>query len=219
MIATKRPPLQFPRFPHQLEPDPRLERGVIDDAEPYLAFAAADRALHADAVRRPVFRQGRFNQVDFSGSSLIAPDLTDIQFERCNLANARWDGLDGRRIELIGCRLTGFSATDARIEHLIARDCIIELANFRFAIFKSARFEHCQMAEADFLGADLSGAVFLACDLSRAELTKANLIDADLRGSDLDGARLADTELHGAQVDFKQAIAIAEYLGLKVDLG
>lgn len=218
--AIDRPPkIDSLRLPKQLERNERLDAGFIDNSEPYLGFEVNGGELVAESVRFAAFRQGRFVDVDFSETHLVAPDFTDVRFERCNLANARWEEMAGRRIELINCRLTGFVCSDARLQHTVFRDCTMDLANFRFAVCSPVRFDTCQMAEADFLGADLSSAVVHACDLSRADLSRAKLIDVDLRGSRLEGTRLGEVELRGARVDLTQVVIIAEHMGLRVDLG
>ena len=147
-------------------------------------------------------------------SRLARARWRDVRFLACDLANADWYKTSVRRVEFLGCRMTGFKAPEGGFEDTTFHECQARLAQFRFATFKTVRFESCDLADADFQGADLSGVVFAGCDLSRAELSGARLVGADLRGAQIEGLRVGPPELRGAIVDPLQALELVRLLGV-----
>jgi len=120
------------------------------------------------------------------------------------------------RVELAGCKMTGFQANEGNWQSLLISGGDQRYAQFRFSTFKTSEFEDCDFAEADFYGADLQGAIFRRCNLSNVEMSKVKLAGADLRGSNVEGLRIGPEELRGAIVDAAQALAFAPLLGIEI---
>jgi uncharacterized protein YjbI with pentapeptide repeats len=135
--------------------------------------------------------------------------LADVRLEGCDRANSALRGASIDRVELIGCRLTGFDLGEASLRHMVARQCGGSLVSFRFAEVKSSRFEDCVLTEADFQDAKLPAVLLRGCDLSGASRYGASLAGADLRGSQLDGLRMRASDLAGAVIDSIQPVALA----------
>lgn len=157
-----------------------------------------------------------FKSVALNQTRLDAPQLRDIRFEDCDLANATWERASGQRIEWLRCQLVGFATPEAHWSHVHLRDCQASLARFRFVNFRHARFEKCTFIDADFQGADLTGAQFGHCDLTNVEFSQAKLSGVDLRTSDIAGIKAGPDELQGAIVTPAQAVYLASRLGLVV---
>jgi hypothetical protein len=212
--AAGRP--RAPRLPAAGEGE-GLAGGVVEDGGRYAGLIVARVALAAHRAENVVVRGARFLRAELDGALWPRLALSDARFELCSLANARWEKARLDRVELIECRMTGFSvAAEAELRDVVFRDCQLALASFRFALCRRVRFERCLLGEADFQGADLTGVVFDGCDLRGAELSGATLAGADLRGSQLDGLRAGPAELRGAVVDHGQAIAVVHAFGLTV---
>jgi uncharacterized protein YjbI with pentapeptide repeats len=172
--------------------------------------------LTGQAVSLLTVEDALFMRVEFDHTRFRGPQLSDIRFDGCNFANARWEGPIAHRIELIGCKLTGFSTFEGHFQDILFQDCKGDLAAFRFAKFRAARFENCLLAEADFGNTDLSGSVFVNCDLRNAQMSGAILYGVDVRGSNIEGIRVGAKELKGAIVDPVQAVELARILGIVV---
>jgi uncharacterized protein YjbI with pentapeptide repeats len=172
----------------------------------------------ADYVRRDLsLEQSICEKVSFTASRLPLMTTRDVRFLRCDMANARWIRSFWDRVEIVGCRLTGFDVTQAIMKDIIIRDCQADFACFRFATFKkTVCFEGCSLKEANFQGADLRGVSFRNCDLREAEMSQAKLLGADIRDSKIEGIKVAPEALRGVVVDVMQAAYLAGLLGLIV---
>jgi uncharacterized protein YjbI with pentapeptide repeats len=202
-----------------LSKEPRVKGiagGRLEDSGLYRSISATRERLTDQEAGLLTIEDALFVRVEFDGTRLRGPQLSDIRFDNCNFANARWDSPIAHRIELIGCKLTGFSAFEGHFQDILIQGCKGDLAAFRFAKFRAARFENCLLTEADFGGTDLSGSVFVNCDLRNAQMSGAVLDGVDLRGSNIEGMRVGAKELRGAIVDPVQAVELARILGIVV---
>jgi uncharacterized protein YjbI with pentapeptide repeats len=163
-----------------------------------------------------IFSICHFQGVYFGRAEWPAVDMSDTRLAECDLANASWHKGILDRVEIIGCRLLGLKANEARLWNVVFRECNGSLAQFRFSAFKAVRFESCNLNGADFQDADLRGVVFRDCDLREARMSGAKLEDADLRGSNLEGIRMGIESLNGAIVEPAQAAYLAGLMGLQV---
>ncbi|GHO87845.1 hypothetical protein KSZ_58510 [Dictyobacter formicarum] len=142
--------------------------------------------------------------------------LDDVRFNSCDFATAVWYKTVWHRVELVGCRMTGFMAGEAYLQDVLFKDCLLSLAQLRFSTMKSVRFEHCDLSEVDLLEADLSDVSFVDCNLRQAELTGTRLAGVDLSTCIIDGARLGAKELRGATLNLPQALALVESMGITI---
>jgi uncharacterized protein YjbI with pentapeptide repeats len=172
----------------------------------------------ADYVGRDVaLERSICEKVSFTESRLPQLAIRDVRFLKCDMANARWKGSFWNRVEIVGCRLTGFDASQAIMQNVLFKDCQADFACFRFATFKkTVCFEGCSLKESNFQGADLRGVSFRNCNLSSVEMSQAKLLGADIRDSKIDGIRVSPEALRGVVVDVFQAAYLAGLLGLIV---
>lgn len=205
---------------------PALPKKFLGRALPGGQLAAYGRYDQLNLVReqfigqvaeRLAFEESFLNQVSLHATELAHARLVDCRLNECDLANARWFQADCTRVEVLNCRLTGFSTIESRWQDVLFKHCQGSLAQFRFVTFKTVRFEHCDLSDTDFQGADLSGVVFGDCDLSGAEMSGAKLAGADLRGCVLDGLHAGTSELRGAIIDPSQALALVQAFGIVVE--
>ena len=162
------------------------------------------------------FDECRFERTSFRNAQLEELRLTDVSLEECDLANAIWLKTTLTRVEMVDCRLLGFRANEADVQHMVFRNCNISLAQFRFAKFKSVRFEKCNLQNADFYQSDLRGVIFDNCDLKEAQMSSAKLTNTDFRGSEINGLQVAQSDLKGLIVEPFQAAYLAGLMGLQV---
>lgn len=190
--------------------------GYVQYHERYTSLALSGLDLSNQVAVRPAFDEGLFNQVKFSNTEFEEIQLDDVRCVDCDFAAAVWYKSTWHRVELIGCRLTGFLAGEAQLEDVLFKDCLISLAQFRFSRFKSVRFENCDLTEVDFLEADFSNVQFVQCNLRQAEFSGTRLADIDLSSCTIASARLGAKELQGATLNIAQAIALVESMGIKI---
>ncbi len=178
-------------------------------------------ALKIAGTARGEAPNARFSGLIFEGARLGAVSVRRAHFEDAIFRTCDLAGLDARqiyasRIEIEGCRATGFLAPESDWRDAVFRDSNFSLAQFRFAKFERARFEGCDLREADFQNANLSGVVFQNCDLSGAQFSFARLQNADFRSSETQKIRVEATALRGLIVSPLQAAQFASILGLQV---
>jgi uncharacterized protein YjbI with pentapeptide repeats len=182
----------------------------------YTGLLLSDCDLSEQAAEDVTFEATLLKQVRLGRSRLPALQLHDVRLDACDLAEADWEKPLLSRVEMLGCRMVGWRASEGDLRNVSIKGCNAIGAQFWSTSFKHVRFESCILRDADFQRADLSGVVFEKCDLSNAKLSDAKLVGADLRGSKIEGVRLGVKELQGAIVDMEQAIAIARLLGVVV---
>lgn len=180
----------------------------LEDHESYQQLNLVDeRFAHARSV---TLKQVRVVRGDFSGLSMLNLDLDDVLFEECNLSNADFSHLSGRRVVFSDCRITGLKLHQARLQAVVFLRCQGQYPQFEGTGFKRGRFEHCTLAEANFDGSDLTTVSFADCELAGATFTRARLAGADFRGSRLEASRIRLEELGGVVITPIQAAALLE---------
>lgn len=161
-----------------------------------------------------------FKNIKLGGTKLKRVQISDARLESCELSNAYWPECSLHRIEIIGCRMIGFAASQSFMRDTLFKDCKLETADFRFTKFKATRFENCNLREADFQNADLHSVVFNNCDLRGSQMSGAQLSGTDLRGSELDGIGVPLENLKGVIIDSSQIVElgwnIAKQIGIIV---
>ena len=155
-------------------------------------------------------------RVHWSGGEFESIVWKDVRLVGCDLANVRARRIALTRVELVDCRLAGFSATALDWQDVLIRNGDMRYAVVRDGRFRSCEFDRCNWQDADLQNADLTGSVFRSCDLNRADFQGATLQNADFRGSQVGGMLARGNDLRGAIVDPSQAMEFARILGLQI---
>ncbi|GCF11702.1 pentapeptide repeat-containing protein [Dictyobacter arantiisoli] len=213
--AREKVVVRSPRLPKRWEAKD-IEGGYVQYHERYVSLALSGNDFTNQVAVRPAFAESSFQQVCLINTEFEELQLDDVRFTNCDLATANWYKSAWHRVELVGCRLTGFLAGEATLQDVLFKDCLISLAQFRFATLKSVRFEHCDLHDTDLLEADLTDVRFEHCNLQQAEFSGTRLAGVDLTTCSIDGARMGAKELQQATVNLTQAIALVESLGIHV---
>jgi uncharacterized protein YjbI with pentapeptide repeats len=185
--------------------------------ERYSGLALSNVDLSGQVAVRPAFDDTLFTHINLNNTEFEGLLLDDVRFQDCDFATANWYQTNWHRVELIGCRLTGFLAGESNLQDVLFKGCQINLAQFRFAALKTVRFEDCDLSECDLLESDLAGISFLRCKLRDAEMSGVSLAGTDLSSCDIAGARLGAKELRGATLNLQQAIGLVESMGINVE--
>ena len=209
-MSTQKPrkTLQPPQLPPNLSLT-NWPAGKIEDYGEYVNLQVTGETLANQSAVQITVKNVWFKQAALGQMRLLAPQMSALRFENCDLAYTLWENASVRRIKMIGCRITGFKAVEAHLQDVLFQECIGTLAQFRYAKCKAVRFEKCNLVNADFQGADLSGVKFVHCDLSHAEMSHSTLVGTDFRSSKIEGLKVGARELPGVIVDHFQAAYLA----------
>ena len=188
-----------------LDDELRCERSLVSDA-----------SLTNTRASGPVFDTCEFRRSAFDGSVLGRLRLLDSRLEKCNASNAEWNNAHLRRIEFLGCRLTGISLINATCSDLLFKDCKAEFVRCEGSRWTNVRFENCLLTDSDFRRTTLDRAAFIRCDLRNVDFEHAKLSSLDLRDSTLDGARIEPSQFPGLTIDPLQALTLIRALGATV---
>lgn len=156
-------------------------------------------------------------RVNLSRCAFGSITMKDVRLVGCDLANLSTRGLNLTRVEFVNCRMTGLSAGEADLQHVLIFEGDQRYAQFRQSRFQSVELESCNWEEADFQGTDLTGTIFRRCNLRNVEMNRARLANADLRGSVVEGLHVSPEGLRGATVDPAQAMVFALLLGIRIE--
>jgi uncharacterized protein YjbI with pentapeptide repeats len=188
-----------------LDDELRCERSIIRDAN-----------LPNTRGSGVVFDTCEIRRSAFDGSVLGRLRLLDSRLEKCNASNAAWDKAHLRRIEFLGCRLTGISLVNADGADVLFKDCKAEFLRCEGSKWTNVRFENCLLSDADFRRATLDSAAFIHCELRNVDFEHAKLSSLNLRDSTLDGAKIEPSQFPGLTIDPLQALALIRALGATV---
>jgi uncharacterized protein YjbI with pentapeptide repeats len=153
----------------------------------------------------------RLDGARLAESRLRSLRLIDVVVSDADLSNADWTGAHLQRVRFDRCRMTGFVGASWQADHVVLRDCKLDLANLRRATLRRATFADCVLDDADLGGASLRESRFAGCAMRRVAIDEARLSGVDLRGSALvpDGDVLA---LRGAIIDSLQLVELGPLL-------
>lgn len=207
--------IQPPQLPKNLNSS-LLPAGKIEDYGEYINLRITGEHWANQSAEQIILKGVWFKQVLMEQMRLLDPKMSDLRCENCDLANATWERAILHRVEILGCRMTGFKAVEAYLQDVRFQDCLGAFAQFRFAAFKSVHFEQCNLVNADFQGSNLSYVRFANCDLTNAEMSHTTLVGTDFRGSKIDNLKVGARELPGAIVDHFQAAYLASLLGIVI---
>jgi uncharacterized protein YjbI with pentapeptide repeats len=188
-----------------LDDELRCERSLVSDA-----------SLTNTRASGLVFDTCELRRSAFDGSVFSRLRLLDSRLEKCNASNAEWNNAHLRRIEVLGCRLTGISLINATCSDVLFKDCKAEFVRGEGSRWTNVRFESCLLTDADFRHTRLDRAAFIHCDLRNVDFEHAKLGSLDLRDSTLDGARIEPSQFPGLTIDPLQALALIRALGANV---
>ncbi len=141
------------------------------------------------------FEAGTYKFLDLEGVKLVDCDLSNCVWERARLV----------RVEMRGCRLTGFELLDSKADGIALDGCRGQYVQVTRSELKQAVLTGCELVEATFTSVRMLGAVFQGCDLRRSVWSDCNLHGADLRGCDTGGVRANLDNFAGAVLDPAQA--------------
>jgi fluoroquinolone resistance protein len=194
------------------EPEPLQSGFEIEDA-----IVEADLSGLSAAGGR--IARSRLTGARLAGSRLRSLRLIDVVVADADISNADWTGAQLQRVVFERCRMTGFVGASLQAEHVLLRECKLDLANLRRATFRRATFEECVLDDADLAAASIRDTRFAACRLLRIGLDDARLAGADFRGSELapEGDPAA---LRGAVIDTVQLVELGPLLarGLGIEV-
>lgn len=172
-----------------------------------------------------------FTRVTFAGLDLTELATHGAVFDRCRFTDVRLSASEHRESAFLTCTFSGCTFFGARFLGCKAVGCTFTRSTFGALEIERGDWSFVTLARADLTGvtvrgtrmreADLTravctGAVLRDVDLSGAALEDVVLVGADLRGSDLAALDPRRAELRGAVVDLRQAVVLAEGLGVDV---
>lgn len=171
--------------------------------------AVAEEVVWNDVV----VRGGRWSGVTIEGFQ-----ATDVRFENCDLAGfVLQDDVSLRRVEFVGCRMTGAVFAGANLRDVSFSACVLDDANLRMLEAQDVAFDGCSLIAADLYAAKLRRVQVATCDLRGIDVTKATLADVDLRTSRLEDVKGADA-LRGATIDSLQVVSVAHSMALALGI-
>lgn len=215
MTKATKPKLVAPSIPAELmeaqtdfslSTDSTYENIKVNEAK------TAGQTAHDIKIRESYFKLTNLSQL-----TLTNPNLIDVRFEECDLANGKWTKGKIEQAEFTKSRMTGLKLIECIIRNVTFKNCQLKLSQFRFCEFKNVIFDHCILEEADFYNSDLRGVEFSDCDLTKAEMSGTKLGEADLRTSKLNGLNVSIESLKGAIIDPTQVMSLAHLLGTKIE--
>lgn len=177
---------------------------------------AYDECQAEDSDQADIVGQGSLQNVAVSRSSLAGSRLTgleliDVAFRDVIVANAAWEKVTARRVEIVNCQATGFQLGLLKAEDLYFEDCKLDYARLGVDQRRGViAFHRCTFIEATLDG-DLSGVVFSECEFQGAEFRAARATNCDLTSSRLAGA-FGLLTLTGAKITEEQAMALSGQL-------
>ena len=192
--------------------------GVLEAERVYESLHLVDYDFSSQEADNLEIAKSLLQRVNLNGAVMRKIQAGDTRFQECDLSNADWSDGGGQRLEMAGCRMTGFRADEAYFRDLRWDECSASFSRFHQTRFKGAHFEGCNFRDADFYGADLTGAVFHNCDLTRARFTEAVCVNTDFRTSTIDELVIGVREWRGAILDPFQTTVLAGLLGVQVKL-
>jgi len=171
----------------------------------------AEDVDQADAVGHGSLQNVAVARSNLTGSRLTELELIDVALSNVVVANAAWEKVTARRVELVSCQAVGFQLGLLKAEDLYFEDCKLDYARLDVDQRRGViAFHRCTFTEATIDG-DLSGMVFAECEFKGAEFRARRAANCDLTSSRLDGATGLLT-LAGAKITEKQAMTLSGQL-------
>ncbi len=183
---------------------------------------AYDECDANDIDQSGVVGRGSLHHVRVSRSSLAKSRLSDLELmdvalRNVAVANASWEPVTARRVEILNCQAVGFQLGIVKAEDLYFEECRLDYARLNIEQRRGPIvFHRCVFTEA-ILDGDLSGVVFSECELKGAEFRANRAANCDLTSSRLTGASGLLT-LVGAEITEEQAMLLPGQLAAEAGL-
>lgn len=139
-----------------------------------------------------------FTQLDLSGLGFHSRDLTDAEFEGCNLARAEFVGATCTSAKFKNCDMTMSVFCDATCYQCEFDGCTLVGAAFDDADLTRATLDHCHARGASFARAKMTRAWIGNSELTFVALNRAEMNDVSIRNVDYTGARFDSASLRHA---------------------
>jgi uncharacterized protein YjbI with pentapeptide repeats len=139
----------------------------------------------------------------------------DVALRDVTVANASWEQVTARRVEMVRCQAVGLQLGLLKAEDLYFEDCKLDYARLDVEQHRGVIvFHRCTFKEA-VLSGELSGIVFSECGFSGAEFQARRAASCDMTRSRLVGASGLLT-LAGASITEEQAVTLSGQLATEV---
>lgn len=177
----------------------------------------ADDVEQAEAVGQGSLQNVAVTRSDLSGSRLTELELIDVALSNAVVANAAWEKVTARRVEMLNCQAVGFQLGLLKAEDLYFEECKLDYARLDIDQRRGViAFHRCTFTEA-VLDGDLSGVIFSECEFKGAEFRARRAANCDLTSSRLAGATGLLT-LVGAKITEEQAMLVSGQLATEAGL-
>lgn len=171
----------------------------------------AEDADQTDAAGTGSLRNVVVSRSNLAGSRLTNLALIDIEFSTVVMANAVWEKVTARRMEMTNCQAVGFQLGISKGEDIYVEDCKLDYGRVEVDQQRGViAFHRCTFNEAVLVG-DLSGVIFSECEFRGAEFRARRAKDCDLTSSRLTGA-FGLLTLAGAKITEEQAMTLSGQL-------
>jgi uncharacterized protein YjbI with pentapeptide repeats len=174
--------------------DPELENAVTQLDDP---VDASESVVSGDfsgcELLEPIFRECRFEGVQFTGARLQFARFLDCVFADSDLSGLILEECALTRVEFRSCRASGMQAASGRFVDVGIIGSKMDGASFRMSKWERGEIIDSDLTEGDFYAAKMPNSRITGCDLARAELSRTHLAGTRLRTSNLDGVRVGDS--------------------------
>lgn len=177
----------------------------------------AEDADQSDAVGQGSLQNVVVARSDLTGSRLTELELIDVVLSNVVVANAAWEKVTARRVEMMNSQAVGFQLGLLKADDVYFEDCKLDYSRLDVDQRRGViAFHRCTFTEA-LLDGNLSGVVFSECDFKGAEFRASRAANCDLTSSRLAGASGLLT-LAGAKITGEQAMTLSGQLATEAGL-
>jgi uncharacterized protein YjbI with pentapeptide repeats len=177
----------------------------------------ADDVDQADVAGQGALQNVVVTRSNLTGSRLADLELIDVALNNVVVANAAWEKVTARRVEVVNCQAVGFQLGLLKAEDLYFEECKLDYSRLDVDQRRGViAFHRCTFTEA-LLDGDLSGVVFSECEFKGAEFRARRAANCDLTSSRLSGATGLLT-LVGAKITEEQAMTVSGQLATEAGL-
>ena len=141
-----------------------------------------------------------------------------MRFVRCDLSNARAQGVYLNRCAFESCKLLGADLRRCVVKECSFQDVVMPYANLDEGNLQIVRMEDCDLANASLAALKHKDWTLERCKLADTSFFRTPLKGQDLRSCQIQSLSVSDNfhELRGALVTPEQAVVLSRLLGLDV---